>query len=72
MAYKAEPIPDTRTKYFIIDENGERVAILEDRDAEETNRGWRAWSWDDGYTLLSGSYAGATLEYVVSVADEWL
>lgn len=72
MDYKAELIPGSRTKYYVTDENGERVAILEDRDTAETNRGWWAWSWESGEALLRGSYAGGTLDYVLSVSDEWI
>lgn len=72
MNYNAEPIPGTRTKYYVTDENGERVAGLEDRDSAESGRGWYAWTWEDGTALLRGAYAGGTLEYVMSVTDEWL
>lgn len=69
--YRAVPIPGQRTKYYVYDtQTGERVAILEDGDARQ--RGWSAWSWEDGTSFLMNENQGESLESIVRRADEWI
>lgn len=73
MSYRAEKIQGAQTKYYVIDvETGERMAILEAGCATSTDKGWDAWSWDDGARLLWGAFAGSTLEIVLRHADDWI